>query len=205
MTDPDAPSLPALSDALLRWAPPPRKLRYARCGNAGSFELPRVIFEESWADAEARDGRRCYRRITRQLGADGQGRIVEDAVVAYGPEGLVDLGVYADGALSLYDPPQVVLPPEPAAGLKWEAEHRRGDRVSKRRCELIRCPDHKRCLVVVADIRRQDGALVLRSHYRQGEGWTGYEALVQAPGRPSVRTWTEALTVTTRAAEGPRG
>jgi hypothetical protein len=194
MTSPEVPV------DLLRLAPPPRKIRYARCGSAGAFELPRLQFEEEWSQPVVRDGRVSYRRVTRQLGLADE-RIVEDAVVAYGPDGLVDLGVYADGVLSLYDPPQVVLPPNPEVGASWSAEHQRGDRTSRRSVELVACTLHKQCVVSVAEIKRIDGVLVLRTHFVEGDGWSGYEALVQAPGRPSVRTWTDAVSRTVRSSK----
>ena len=184
--------------SLLRWAPPPRRVRYARCGNAGAFELPRVTLEEHWSDPTEEDGRLVYRRTTRQV-SEGTDKIVEDALVGYGPDGLVDLGVFVDGILSRYEPPQVVLPPDPAPGASWAAEHRRGDRTSKRTVELVACPQHPDCLLSVAEIRRPDGALVLRTHFAEGEGWSGYDALVQAPNRPTVRTWSEAVSLTVRS------
>ena len=182
---------------LLRWAPAPRAIRYARCGNAGAFDLPRVVLEEQWGDPIDRAGRRTYRRITRQL-EPGPPRVTEDALVGYGPDGLVDLGVFVDGALSPYEPPQVVLPPQPAVGATWSGAHTRADRTSERAVTLQACTDHADCIVSVAEIRRPDGVLVLRTHFVEGDGWSGYEALVQAPGRPTVRTWTEAVSRTTR-------
>lgn len=184
--------------SLLDWAPPPRKIRYARCGNAGAFELPRVTLEEDWGEPREEGGRLVYRRTTRQL-SGGPARIVEDALVGYGPDGLVDLGVFVDGVWSPYEPPQVVLPPNPAPGARWSAEHRRGDRSSKRTVEVVSHPKHEQRLVSVAEIRRIDGVLVLRTHFTKGEGWAGYDALVQAPNRPSVRTWTEAVSLTVRS------
>jgi hypothetical protein len=32
---------------------------------------------------------------------------------------------------------------------------------------------------------------VLRDHFCPGEGWTGFEALQQVEGQPSVRMWSE--------------
>jgi len=192
-------SLPPIPTPLLRWAPPPSRIRYARLGNAGAFDLPRVTLEERWQAPTLRDGRRTYRRVTWQT-APGDPRIVEDALVGYGPDGLVDLGLFTDSGFSPYDPPQVVLPAQPAVGATWSGTHTRGDRTSERSCSLVACAEHRDCLVSVAEIRRPDGVLVLRSHFVQGDGWSGYEALVQAPSRPTVRTWTEAVSRETRPA-----
>lgn len=183
--------------SLLRWAPPPRRVRYARCGHAGAFELPRVTLEEHWSDPREEDGRVVYRRTTRQL-SGGPQKVVEDALVGYGPDGLVDLGVFVNGALSRYEPPQVVLPADPVVGATWATEHRRGDRTSKRTVEVVASPTRKGGLLSVAEVRRPDGVLVLRTHFAEGEGWAGYEALVQAPNRPTVRTWSEAVSLTVR-------
>ena len=38
----------------------------------------------------------------------------------------------------------------------------------------------------------------MRSHYTEGEGFSGFEALVQTPDRPTVRMWSEAVTITSR-------
>ena len=192
------PLLDELPDGLKRWAPPPRRLRYARCGSAGACDLPRVVLEEEWGAPERQGDRVVFRRTTREVGAEGPGRVIEDALVGYGPDGLVDLGVFVDGGFSPYEPPQVVLPGNPVVGARWSAEHARGERKSKRTVELVACPQHKRCLLSVAEIRRPEGTLILRSHFADGEGWAGYDALVQAANRPSVRTWTEAVSVTVR-------
>lgn len=190
------------SAALLRFAPPPRRVRYARCGDAGVFPLPRVTLEEQWTDGTAHrpeglEGEwRVFRRTTRER-IDGEpGPLSEDALVAYGPAGLVDLGVFTGEVLELYVPFQVVLPAEPAVGATWTAEHVRGDRRTQRTVELV-AGDLPGELVSVAEIRRDDGVMVLRNRYVEGEGWVGYEALVQVPGRPSLRLWSEALTVET--------
>jgi hypothetical protein len=190
------------SSPLLRLAPPPRRVRYVRCGDAGVFELPRVSLEEVWTDGSAyrpahlEGDWTLFRRTTRER-IDGEaGPITEDALIGYGPDGLVDLGVFTGEVLETYSPPQVVLPRAPAAGLKWTGEHLRGDRQSTRNVELVKgeLPGE---LVSVAEVRRADGVLVLRNRYVENEGWVGYEALVQVPGRPSLRMWSEGLTVET--------
>lgn len=185
-----------LSPALLRIAPPPRRVRYARVGVAGEFPLPRMTIEESWSDPAEQDGRLVYRRISRVV--SDTPRTIEDALIGYGPDGLTDLGTYKDDTLSLWDPPQVVLPPEPLAGDSWEETHTRGEVESQRSVELMTCADHRRCLVVVSTSKRAAGALIMRSHYAEGEGFCGFEALSQTTGRPSVRMWSEAVTITSR-------
>ena len=206
MSAPAAP-LAALPPALARLAPPPLRVRYARVGQAGPFALPRVVLEEDWGDPWIEGDTVRFRRRTRELGpaggpapADG-GRVVEDALVAYGPEGLCDLGTFdRAGTLSLWSPPQVVLPAAPAAGAQWSAEHRRGDETTARSVELLACTDHPGCLVSVAEMRRAGAVMVLRVHFSPGDGFGGYQALIQREGQPPIRTWTEALTVQVRPA-----
>lgn len=196
-TDPDWHD--HIPDGLRTWAPVPQRVRYARVGDAGPFELPRTVLEEAWgAPTVGPDGVR-FRRITRDV--TSAPRVVEDACVRLGPDGLEDIGTYAaDGTLQVWDPPQRVLPAEPEPGQTWKATHTRGEKVSEREVTLVACQDHPDCLVSVAETRREDGVMVLRIHYARGEGFTTYEALIQSPGRPSIRTWTEALTVETRPA-----
>lgn len=198
-----SPDVPAPESTLDQWAPPPRKVRYARCGDAGVFELPRLIIEEEWADGEAwrpdglEDSWTLYRRIAREVVEDTAGPISEDALVAYGPGGLVDLGVFTGDTLELYEPAQIVLPPAPQIGDRWTATHLRGERQTERIVELVKGALDEE-LVSVAEVRRSDGVMVLRNRYVRNEGWIGFEALVQVPGRPSLRLWSEALSVQPR-------
>ncbi len=197
------PEGPVPSPTVMRWAPPPRKVRYARCGDAGVFELPRVLLEEDWTDGTpwcppTLEGTwTVYRRTTRELVDGAPGPISEDALVAYGPSGLVDLGVFTGDILELYEPAQVVLTPTPTIGDRWTTTHLRGERTSERTVELAAGALENE-LVSVAEVRRTDGVMVLRNRYIDGEGWVGFEALVQVPGRPSVRIWSEALSVQPR-------
>jgi hypothetical protein len=190
-------SLDPIPAALLHWAPPPAKVRYARVGQAGPFELPRAILEEVWGAPWEEDGELRFRRKTwDRTAAEGDGKLVEDALISYGPEGLRDLGTYAaDGTLSLWTPPQVVLPAEPAPDATWEAVHHRGEEESRRTVELRRDGDH---LLSVAELRRPGAVMVLRMRFAAGDGFQGYEALIQRDGQPPIRTWTEALTVQPR-------
>ena len=182
---------------LLAWAPVPRRVRYARVGDAGPFELPRTVLEETWGEPQTGPDGVRFRRITRDV--TGAPRIVEDACVRYGPDGLEDIGTYdGDGTLRTWDPPHRVLSADPTPGETWSATHRRGDTESTREVTMVACSDHPDCIVSVIETRREDGVMVLRIHYAKGEGFTTYEALIQSPGRPSIKTWTEALTVETR-------
>jgi len=178
-------------------------VRYARCGDAGVFELPRVIVEEDWADVsqwrpeDLDETWTVFRRTAREVVEGAEGPITEDALVAYGPGGLVDLGVFTGDTLELYEPAQVVLPPVPMVGERWTTTHMRGQRQTERIVELVKgALDNE--LVSVAEVRRTDGVMVLRNRYVQCEGWIGFEALVQVPGRPSLRLWSEALSVQPR-------
>ena len=191
-----------ITETLLRWAPPPHKVRYARVGRAGEIELHRVIIEETWGELEESEGGVFVRRTSHNVtSSDGtaEPKLTEDALVGYTPEGFVDVGVFgADGALSRWSPAQVVLPPEPAAGLTWKAVHTRGRARSEREVSIRACTDHPRCLMSVAEVRRPDGVLVLRTHFVEEVGFGGFEAMVLAEGSPPVRMWTESLTVTRR-------
>ncbi|MEC7949513.1 MAG: hypothetical protein VX265_18235 [Myxococcota bacterium] len=184
--------------ALLERAPVPSRVRYARVGRAGPFELPRVVLEETWGEPQpGPDGVR-FRRVTRDI--TNASRVVEDACVRYGPAGLEDLGTYRpDGILMLWEPPQRVLSAEPTIGETWTSRHVRDGSLSDREVTLAAAEHRPDWLVCVAETRREDGVIVLRINYALGEGFVGYEALIQSPGRPSVRTWTEALTVETRS------
>jgi len=186
-----------IAEELRRWAPPPKRVRYARVGQAGGIPLHRVIIEEVWGALEATEEGLCVRRTAHDVTAEP--RLIEDARVAYTADGLVDLGVYGpDGQLSLWDPPQVVLPAEPRDGFTLSATHQRGDSSSERDLQVLTCAEHPDCLVSVAEVRRPNGVLVLRTHFGDGVGFGGYEALVVNPDRPPIRMWTEALTVTRR-------
>jgi len=183
---------------LLRWAPPPRKFRYARVGHAGQFALPRLIIEETWDDPTEQDGRLVFRRISRVVG--DKPRIIEDALIGYGEDGLTDLGTRnRGGVLTLWSPPQVVFPLTPTAGAAWEGTHTQGGTESHRSVELVPCTLHKNCLVAVSTSKRTTGILVMRSHYADGEGFCGFEALAQTVDRPSMRMWSEAITITRRS------
>ena len=192
----------SISSDLARWAPPPRKVRYARVGRAGDMELHRVIIEETWGELEESDGGVFVRRRSHKLASNddaAERTLSEDALVGYTPEGFVDVGVFgADGALSRWSPAQVVLPPEPVAGQTWKAVHTRGRARSEREVTIRACTDHPRCLMSVAEVRRPDGVLVLRTHFVEEVGFGGFEAMVLAEGSPPVRMWTESLTVTRR-------
>jgi len=160
------------------------------------------LLEEIWTDGSAHrpDGLEgewiLYRRTTRERLDGAEGPVTEDALVGYGPDGLADLGTFMGDVLETYDPPQLVLPSEPTVGATWSATHQRGQRTSERSVELVR-GEQPGELISVAEIRREEGVLVLRNRYVEGEGWVGYEALVQIPGRPSLRMWSEGLTVET--------
>lgn len=189
--------LDQLPPALAHLAPPPRKVRYAQVGHAAQFPLPRTLLEEVWSDPWLEDDRVCFRRTTTDITATP--RVVEDALVAYGPDGLVDLGIYgAADTLSRWDPPHVVLPPEPTVGATWTDTHVRAGKTSTRTVTLVESPDRPGCIMSVAESRRDDGVMVLRMHYAPGDGFVGYEALIQKEGRPTVRTWTESLAVQPR-------
>lgn len=196
---------PELPGSLGRWAPPPRRVRYARVGRAGDIALHRVLIEEDWGPLQQTEAGLEVRRTTRDItaGPEAPPRVLEDALVGYTAEGLVDLGLFeADGGLRRWHPPQVVLPAEPAAGATWTGTHRRGEVQSSREVSIQACTEHKGCLVSVAEVRRPGGVLVLRMHFAGGDGFQGYEALVHSQGGPPVRMWTEALTVQRRAEGG---
>ena len=191
----DPTLLALLPPTLLRWAPPLRQVRYDRVGTAGGFDLPRASHEERW-EAPTQVGEAVHiRRRTHDLADAKSPRLVEDAMISYGADGLCDLGTFgADGLLSAWDPPSVVLPASPAPGLSWLAAHQRATTVTERSVELQSCTEHAHCLVSVAQTRRTDGLLILRTHFGDGAGFQGWEALVQSPGQPVVRLWTEAVT-----------
>jgi hypothetical protein len=192
--------LDRIPPALRAFAPPPLRVRYARVGHAGPFELPRTVLEEDWGAPFLDGARVCFRRRTRDVTGDPpEPRVVEDALVGFGEDGLVDLGTYdPGGALTRWEPPQVVLPATPAAGGSWSGTHTRGDQETARSVEVRACSDHPDCLVSVAEMRLPQGTLVLRTHFARGDGYGGYEALIHRDGHPPLRTWTEALTVTVR-------
>ncbi len=190
-------------DALMGLVPPPKRVRYARCGHAGTFDLPRRTLEERWEDGSAwagvvaEPGWTLFRRTTVELVDGAPGPVSEDVLVGYGTPGLADLGVFRGEELELYAPFQLVLPAEPTVGATWSATHQCGSRQSARSVEL-RKGESPGELVSVAEIRRPDGVMVLRNRFVPKEGWVGFEALVHAPGRPPVRLWSEGLTVETR-------
>ncbi len=196
MSTPDDP-LDPIPAALRHRAPPPLRVRYAQVGQAGPFPLPRKQLVEHWGQPWVEGDMVCFRRVTKASGDDGQ--VLEDALVVYGPDGLLDAGIYnSEGTLERWDPPQCLLPAEPAPGMRWTATHQRGDRTSERAVELLRCADHPGCLVSQVETRRADGVMVLRMHFAEGVGYNGHEALIQQTGRPSVRSWTESLSVELR-------
>jgi hypothetical protein len=85
----------------------------------------------------------------------------------------------------------MVLPRTPEVGVSWSATHVKNGRTSVRTCEIMAAPHCAGGVVTVCESRKELGLVVLRDHFCPGEGWTGFEALQQVEGQPSVRMWSE--------------
>ena len=185
-----SPELTVL-DGLLVYAKPADEVFYTRMNVAQPFELPAVPVKEV-LHGPAYEGERVMYDLVSENATTG--KELEATRVFYGPEGYGYIGtVRLDGTVETWDPPQIVLPPNPKVGDSWQAEHKKGASLSVRSCEIMAPEACEDGLVVVCESRRDGGVIVLRDHFCAGVGWSGFEALVQAPGSPTLRMWSEGV------------
>ncbi|TNE90209.1 MAG: hypothetical protein EP330_09120 [Deltaproteobacteria bacterium] len=185
-------SKPAASvDEVRALARPAGEVHYTRVNVAELFDLPPVPIREI-LEGPAFDGDRVLYDVISENALTG--KVLDVTRVFYGPEGYGYLGtVMSDGKLEVWDPAQIVLPANPKVGDRWSAEHRKGSSLSSRSCEILPGEACGEGLVVVCESSRDGGTIILRDHFCPGIGWSGFEALVQAPGAPVVRMWSEGV------------
>lgn len=133
----------------------------------------------------------CERRLDRRkpadcvlvfLGADGYGNAASP--------------VRGASAWDWWSPPQVILPPRPADGARWEAVHAKRGGMSRRGCELRAdtsfCDDglESRCFTEFPQ-----SAVVISEHYCRGVGWVGESALARYADGHRYRAFTSDLVV----------
>ncbi len=188
---PTAPSIPAGIQSV---APPPKTVEYTRVNVAGDVALPENRIREDWVGPALSDDLLTWDVTSTDITAGGRGQRLETVRHFVGKDGYGYLGTVDEaGALTAWEPRQVLLPPDPKVGDTWTAEHTKASSVSKRSCEILDsdyCPGG---IVVVCDSRKDGGVIILRDHFCQGVGWGGFEALVQTGNSPSVRMWSEEL------------
>jgi len=190
------------TDAVRTWAKAPAVVEYVRVNMADEMALPDKPLRAEWNGPAVVDGRLLYDVITYDI--TEQPIVVEAVRHFYGPEGFGYLGtLLEDGTLEAWDPPQVVLPPDPHVGQTWAATHLQGERSSDRSCEIS---DSDLCdggLVSVCDSVLPEGRIVLRDHFCPEVGWAGFEALVLRDGVPTVRMWSTQVVVDGTALPDP--
>jgi len=180
--------------ALQQVVPPPREVRYTRVNIAGDVALPETQVREVWNGPHMDGDLVTYDVRSFDTTHDIDGVLLSTDRHFFGPGGYGFLGsVDQAGVLQPYDPPQIVLPPNPKVGQTWSAEHHKGDITSVRSCEILASDYCDAGIVVVCESHREGGVVVLRDHFCEGLGWGGFEALVQTGRTPSVRMWSEDL------------
>ncbi|MBN2797596.1 MAG: hypothetical protein JXX28_00455 [Deltaproteobacteria bacterium] len=180
-------------EALRAIAAPPSSLSYEQVAVADGFFLPVRQMEGRWSGPVLVDDRMLY--DVEEWEVREEERIVRERLrVFYGPQGFGYVGTLDEGgALTPWEPPQVVLPPHPEVGMRWTATHRKGDRTSVRTCNLGASDLCEGGLVSVCDSVMDEGQVVLRDHFCPGVGHVGFEALVVRENQPSLRMWSRDL------------
>lgn len=176
------------------WAPPPKEVTFDLVTVIGQLGLPAGKTAMTWAGPK-RDGVLEVYEVTVEDRSATPPRPIEGYRQAYGPMGLVLLGVVDDqGAYHAWEPAQMLLPSRPRIGQTWSGTHARDGESVERSCEILRSELCGGGQVAVCDTRFSDGHVqIIRDHYCPGLGWIGFEALQQRPEQASVRTWTENL------------
>jgi hypothetical protein len=184
---PASPGSGAVED-LRQWVQPSKDVHYVRVNRAAAMELPEIPVHERW-QGPAFDGERVLYDVISENALTG--RALDVTRLFFGREGFGYLGtVAADGGVEEWSPVQVVLPPNPTVGDSWTATHQKGASVSERSCEIMPGEACEDGLVVVCESMRDGGRVILRDHFCRGKGWSGFEAMVQTPGAPTVRMWS---------------
>jgi hypothetical protein len=178
----------AALDAL---AQPPYRVEYREHRVLGPVDLGSARVAQTWDGPETLEGRQVY--TVQEVELDEGASVRARYRVFYGPEGFGYLGTYASsGEFLAYDPPEVVLPPDPRVGTAWSASHTHGDRAKVRTCEIMAstlCPPG---LVVVCETQEEGARTIFRDHFCPGEGWVGFEAM-QIRDDVASRMWSDEL------------
>ena len=138
------------------------------------------------------DGRKAWRIVENEEKPEGiKERARYDLVL--GPDGFGYLGtVQADGSLQEWEPPELILPPDPVVGAKFTTKSKKGERTVERSCELLASDLCNGGIVSVCEAADEHGTTVMREHFCPGVGWSGYESLRVFDGH-SEKRWTEDL------------
>lgn len=179
------------------WVRPFHVARYARSSqfdalprDVGRYKLTRRYVRGEPARSMIEE---CEQRLDRHHPADC-------VLLFLGREGFGNAASPDKTGLDWWSPPQVILPPEPAAGVRWTSTHQKRGATSTRSCELRAdrtfCDDglESRCITDFDSHTRGDG-VVLAEHYCPGLGWVGEDALAHPDGAHTFRTFTYDLVV----------
>lgn len=160
----------------------------------GAMPAMTVRIQQDWAGPERQGDRATYVLTEQRIDAEGA-KVRDTTRVFYGPEGYGYLEAQDSAKLWLgWDPPQLVLPADPALGATWTTSHVRGGKSSERTCEL---QPNDRCLggvIAVCESRVEAKRRVFRDFFCPDVGWTGFEALQVAP-EGQVRIWSTDVVV----------
>ena len=190
----DASPGDATSEAVSRLAPPHHSVVWTENLAFGALPAVTVRIQQDWSAVE-RQGNRATYVLTEQR-IDAEGAKVRDATrVFYGAEGYGYLEAQDSAKVwQGWDPPQVVLPPDPSPGTTWTTTHLRAGKSSERTCELM--PNDK-CLggvISVCESRSDSKRRIFRDFFCPGIGWSGFEALQVAP-EGQVRIWSTDVVI----------
>jgi hypothetical protein len=187
------PKLAPVAAPVRAFAPAPHVVEYDVRVDVGNPAIDQFVrhFRDTWGPATAGAGMTTWDVVTEEKTAEGWTRR-SAARMFLGADGVGYLGnVEADGSFVAWNPPKVLLPPDPAVGDAWSATHHNGERMELRTCELAASDYCAGGLVAVCDVDRSVERLVFRDHYCKDVGWSGFELLVTRPGTNSQRQWSE--------------
>ncbi|MCK6523955.1 hypothetical protein L6R49_21305 [Myxococcota bacterium] len=148
-----------------------------------SADRQRVAVVDRWSPPTVSGEVTLYEVTTTERGPDGAERVRERARYELGPEGWRLLGTEVSGRPYVaFEPPQVVLPPDPKVGAFWTGTHRVGDTTRERSCSITPSSACEGGLVSDCVTAMGERAVKLQQHYCPGLGWVGYTGEVELPG-----------------------
>jgi hypothetical protein len=169
------------------------RLAWQEQTSVGGFAVAVQHVAQEWEPLEGEPGAwRVTEWVRSPDGVSGVRR--ESWKTVLGPEGLVKVGAWSkDGAFLAWDPPIVLLPPDPAVGRTWTSSHLRSDGQRLERTAEIAASDRgSGAIAVTPEHQGPQGRTLLRDHWAVGLGWVGFEALlVREQG--VLRIWSAGL------------
>lgn len=190
----EASSDAAVPEAVHRLAPPHHSVVWTENLAFGALPAVTVRIQQDWTAPEKQGDRITY--VLTEQRIDAEGAKVRDATrVFYGAEGYGYLEAQDSTKIwQAWDPPQIVLPPDPSPGATWTTTHLRAGKSSERTCELM---PNDACLggvIAVCEGRSESKRRIFRDFFCPGVGWTGFEALQVAP-EGQVRIWSSDVVI----------